>query len=313
MKKLIVTIPAYNEEASIAEVIKSIPRKIEGIDKVEVMVLSDGSTDKTMKVARKAGADHVLENPHNMGLAKTFSNLMQYAYEAGADYVVNTDADNQYDQSEIPKLVKPLTKDGADMVLGNRQVSTLGHMPLSKKIGNIIGSWTIRMLSGTKVIDASTGFRGYSRRFLKSLHLFSSHTYTHETIVFAANHGMKVVEVPIIFRVRTNGQSRLIGNIWTHIQKSGLVIMRSVLMYNAYKFLVWAGALISLGGVAIGVRYIYLLYIIQSEGDHVQSLILASILISIGFTTIITGVLADLIKINRILLEDITSRIKDKS
>ncbi len=311
MKKLIVTIPAYNEENSLADVIKSVPRSIEGVDVVEVMVLSDGSVDKTVEVAREAGADYVYENERNLGLAKTFARLMNYAYEAGADYVVNTDADNQYDQAEIPLLVKPMVEEAADMVLGDRQVRNLPHMPITKKVGNVIGSWTIRFLSGSRVIDASTGFRGYSRNFIKQLHLFSPHTYTHETIVFAANHGMKVVEVPITFRKRAHGQSRLITNIWKHVQKSGVVIMRSVLMYKAYVFLVWLGILIFAGGIALGGRYIYLLAT-NTQGDHIQSLILASILTSIGFSTIVTGVLADLIKINRILLEEVLQNQKEQ-
>jgi glycosyltransferase involved in cell wall biosynthesis len=311
MKKLIVTIPAYNEEGSIAEVIKSIPRKITGIDKVEVMVLSDGSTDKTVEIAKQTGADYVYQNDRNLGLAKTFAKLMEYAYQAGADYVVNTDADNQYDQTEIKKLVKPLVKGKADMVLGDRQVETLQHMPVSKKIGNRIGSTVIRFLSGVSVQDASTGFRAYSREFLAHLHLFSAHTYTHETIIYAANNKYRIREVPITFKSREHGQSRLISGVMPHIQKSMVVIIRSILMYNTYKFLVILGMIFITIGALIGARFLYF-YLNQGGQGMIQSLILASILISVGFTTVITGVLADLIKINRELLQKLLYEQKNR-
>ncbi|MGA1050506.1 MAG: glycosyltransferase family 2 protein [Minisyncoccia bacterium] len=311
MKKLIITIPAYNEEGSIAEVIKSIPRKITGIDKVEVMVLSDGSIDKTVEIAKQAGADYVYQNDRNLGLAKTFAKLMEYAYEAGADYVVNTDADNQYDQTEIKKLVKPLVQGKADMVLGDRQVETLQHMPLSKKIGNRIGSTVIRFLSGVSVQDASTGFRAYSREFLAHLHLFSAHTYTHETIIYAANNKYRIKEVPITFKSREYGQSRLISGVIPHIQKSMVVIIRSILMYNTYKFLVILGIIFITIGALIGARFLYF-YLNQGGQGMIQSLILASILISVGFTTVITGVLADLIKINRELLQKLLYEQKNR-
>ena len=310
-KKLIVTIPAYNEEESIADVITSIPRQIHGIQKVEVLVVSDGSTDDTVKVAKKAGADHVYENPRNLGLAKTFKRLMDLALEHDADFVINTDADNQYDQSEIPKLAEPLVKGEAGMVLGDRQVKTLPHMPTSKKLGNRLGSAVVRMLSGLPLRDASTGFRGYSRDFLEHLHLFSAHTYTHETIVFAANHTFRVKDVPVTFRRREYGESRLISGVVPHIQKSMVVIIRSILMYHAYKFMVITGGLLMTLGALIGVRFL-IYYLTQGGQGMIQSLILASILISVGFTTSITGVLADLIKMNRELLQELLYEQKRK-
>ncbi len=302
--KLIVTIPAYNEQDSIAAVIKSIPRKIKGIDIVEVLVLSDGSTDETMKCATEAGADYVLENSRNMGLARTFQRMMEEAYDRGADIVVNTDADNQYDQSEIPLLVDPILTRKVDMVLGDRQVQTLEHMPQSKKIGNQIGSWTIRVLSGSTVNDASTGFRAYSRNYLRKLTVFSAHTYTHETIIHAAQNGFVVAEVPITFRRREHGESRLISGIIPHIQKSGAVILRSLLMYQAYKVLVIAGSIFMLVGFGLILRFGYF-YLTQGGDGMIQSLIFASILMSAGFSTVVTGVLADQLKLNRVLMEKI--------
>lgn len=302
--KLIVTIPAYNEEESIAAVIQSVPRTISGIDKVEILVVSDGSTDATVESATQAGADYVLENYRNIGLAQTFQRMMEEAYSRGADIVVNTDADNQYDQSEIARLIQPILDNSADMVLGDRQVQTLDHMPKSKKIGNVIGSWTIRLLSGSSVNDASTGFRAFSRHYLRRLTVFSAHTYTHETIIHAAHNGFRVAEVPITFRRREHGESRLISGIIPHIQKSGVVILRSLLMYQAYKALVITGGLFMLIGGALMIRFMYF-YLTEGGDGMIQSLIFASILVSVGFSTIVTGVLADQLKLNRMLIERI--------
>jgi len=301
---LFVTIPAYNEAETIGTVIQSVPRSINGVDEVYVLVSDDGSEDDTAQAAREAGADYVLHRRRNKGLAETFRELSEEAYRLGGDIMVNTDADNQYDQREIPRLVTPILEENADLVLGDRQVPSLVHMPRSKQIGNQLGSATVRSLSGLSVTDASTGFRAYSRDFLWALHLFSEHTYTHETLIFAANYRFRVTEVPVTFRPRASGDSRLIGNVVSHIQRSGVVIVRSILMYKAYRLLVWIGALLCLGGLLLGVRYLvfFLSGDLGAEG-HVQSLILATILISVGFSTVITGVLADLIKVNRLLLE----------
>ena len=300
--KLIVTIPAYNEAKTIAKVIQSIPRRIKGISKVEVLVWDDGSGDKTVQVAQKAGADYVFSNKTNLGLAKTFAKMMAKALELGADLVVNTDADNQYDQREIPKLLKPILAGEADMVLGNRQVEKLDHMPKAKKYGNIIGSWTIRLLTGSQIRDASTGFRAFSRDCLQQFNLLSAHTYTHETIIQAVNKDLVIKEIPVVFRKRTSGQSRLIKGVWSHIKKSAATIIRSVLMYQSFKVLVTIGLLIMFLGILGGLRFLYF-YFTGNGAGHIQSLIFSSILINLGFTTSVMGILADLISINRKLIE----------
>lgn len=305
--KVIVTIPAYNEEESITEVIKSIPREMDGVTSVEVLVISDGSTDTTVTKAQEAGADYVLENYRNLGLAQTFQRLMEEAYIRGADIMVNTDADNQYDQGQIPDLIAPVMARQADMVIGDRQVAHLDHMPPSKKIGNRLGSAIIRLLAGTSVTDASSGFRALSRDMIKRIRIFSAHTYTHESIIHATHFGFRIAEVPVTFRARQDGGSRLISGVLSHIMKSGVVIVRSILMYKAYKFLVIIGSVTMGIGVLIGLRFL-VFYITQGGQGMIQSLILASILIAIGFSTIITGVLADQIKLNRLLLE----RLLDK-
>ena len=180
---LIVTIPAYNEEETIAEVINSVPKKLKGIKKIETLVWDDGSTDTTAQVAKKAGATYVFSNKKNLGLARTFDLATTKAVKLGADIVVNTDADNQYDQKELSKLLEPILEGKADVVNGNRQVEVLNHIPPSKKFGNLLGSWVIRKLTGLTIQDASSGFRAYTAEAIQALHIFSRHTYTHETLV----------------------------------------------------------------------------------------------------------------------------------
>lgn len=298
--KLIVTIPAYNEEETIADVIKSIPRKIKGIKKVEVLVWSDGSTDETVKLAKKAKADHVFQSKRNLGLARTFDLATTKAVELGADIIVNTDADNQYDQNEIPLLIKPILAGEADIVNGNRQVEKLEHMPTSKKYGNMLGSWVIRMLTGLTIQDASSGFRAYTAEAIKDLRILSDHTYTHETLVQTAHSNLTITEIPVVFKARhkKTGQSRLISNVFTHISKSAVTIIRTILMYKALRVMTMLGALELLLSVVIGARFLW--FWLQGAGSgHIQSLILGSMLLTLGITTMMIGVLADLISINR--------------
>ncbi len=308
MKKLIVTIPAYNEAGSIAEVIKSIPRKIKGIEKVEVLVLSDGSTDGTEEVAKKAGADHVVRNKKNLGLAKTFDKALQTAVALGADVIVNTDADNQYDQGEIPLLLEPILKGEADMVMGDRQVPKLDWMVTSKKYGNMLGSMFVSSVSGIDFNDASSGFRAFTRECAQQFTLLAAHTYTHETILQAGQKDLVVKEVPITFRKRTEGESRLISNVFSHVRKSLLTISRSVMMYSAFKVLNRIGITLIVLGALIGARFVYY-YSIGLGSGKIQSLILAAILVIVGFNTVFLGVLADLISHNRKILESIYARI----
>ena len=308
--RLIVTIPAYNEEKSIGKVIRSIPRKIKEIDKVEILVASDGSTDNTVKEARKAGAEHIVSNKKSLGLAKTFKRALDGALSLGADIIVNTDADNQYDQREIPKLIKPILEGKADMVIGDRQVEKLDHMPFSKKYGNIFGSWVIRFLTGTNIRDASSGFRAFTREAAESFNLLSTHTYTHETIIQAVNKDLAIMEVPVTFRKREHGQSRLISGVFGHIKRSLTTIVRTILMYKAFKYLVALGSLLMGIGFLGALRFLYL-FLTGNGAGHIQSLILSSILISIGFMTAVMGVLADLIGINRRMIEEASLRTKD--
>ncbi|HDS11291.1 MAG TPA: glycosyltransferase family 2 protein, partial [Candidatus Wirthbacteria bacterium] len=213
--KLIVMIPAYNEADNIAEVIKSIPKKFQGIDQVEVLVVDDGSTDATAEIARQNGANHVFRHKMNLGLAYAFALGLQKSLDLGADIIVNTDADNQYDQSEIQGLIDPILSGEADIVNTNRQVRSLDHMPFGNKYGNLIGTWVVNRLIKQDIKDASSGFRAYSRFAAQNLHVLSNHTYTHETLIQADMKHLKIVTIPCVFRQtkRKSKKSRLIGNI----------------------------------------------------------------------------------------------------
>ncbi|MDI6821514.1 MAG: glycosyltransferase family 2 protein [Actinomycetota bacterium] len=308
--KLVVMIPAYNEEKSIASVIQEIPRDIPGIDKVDVLVVDDGSTDNTAEVARKAGADYILSQKTNRGLAFTFKIGLETALKLGADIVVNTDADLQYNQQEIPKLIKPILEHKADIVLGNRQVWKLDHMVFGKKWGNVIGSFFVRRLVGYPIYDSQTGFRAFSREAALRINVLSDYTYTQETIIQAINKRLVVSEVPCTFRAR-EGHSKLISNIPSYIRRAGITIVRTYTMYKPLKVFFIMGTLLFLGGVGIGVRFLYFYFSGQS-GGHIQSLILAAVLMILGFQTVSLGVIADLIDANRKLTEELLYRLKKK-
>lgn len=309
--KLIVIIPAYNEEETIDLVIEGIPRQIEKIDKVEILVIDDGSFDKTVKKAKEAGADYIFSNKSNKGLAFTFARGLEQALKLGADIIVNTDADNQQDQTEIPKLIQPILEDRAEMVIGNRQVIKLNHMVFGKKYGNVLGSFFLRLITGSNIIDASCGFRAFSRKAAMQFLVFSDHTYTHETIIQAIGRKMRIVQIPVAFQKRISGESRLIKSFWGHIGKSLISILRIILIYKPLKIFFALGSISVLLGGLIGLRFLYF-YFASSASGHIQSLILSSILISIGVIVIVMGFLADLINTNRKIIEEILLRLRQR-
>lgn len=295
--KLIVLIPAFDEAPTIATVVRSVPRKIRGISSVKVLVWDDGSTDQTAKLAKKAGADFVFRNKRNLGLARTFQKAKQKAIELGANIIVNTDADNQYDQQEIPFLIQPIMAQVADVVIGDRQVRSSAHMPLVKKYGNMCGSWFIRWLTGLRVNDSSSGFRAYTADALRSVNTYSQNTYTHETLVQAHFNDLTIAEIPVSFRPRPpeSGKSRLIRSVPAHVVNSSLTIVRTILMYRAFQVLGTLGMIEVLAAVLIGGRYIW--FWERQQSGHVQSLILASMFFTLGLCTILVGVLADLLMV----------------
>jgi glycosyltransferase involved in cell wall biosynthesis len=308
--KIIVMIPAFNEERTISKVIQEIPRKINGNKRVEILVIDDGSTDKTVEVSKKAGADYILQNVKNSGLAYTFQRGMNEALKHGADVIVNTDADFQYNQKEIPKLIQPIIDGNADIVSGNRQVEDLSHMKFAKKYGNIIGSKVVKLCAGYNIIDASSGFRAYSRKAALKLFVLSSHTYTHETLIQASHKNLKVIEVPVEFRKRHNGDSKLISSVFSHIKKSLSTIARNTLMYHSLKFFTYFGFILIALGLIPMLRFLYLGYIVDVGGQHIQSLLLGLLLMTFGGLSILLGLLSDIIATNRRHLEEILYRLK---
>lgn len=306
--KLIIQIPCYNEAETLEVTLNDLPRHIEGIDEIEVLIINDGSMDDTVEVARRWGVNYIISFKRNKGLAEGFMAGLDACLRNGADIIVNTDADNQYCGEDIEKLVRPIVEGKTDIVIGARAIDQTAHFsPLKKKLQHF-GSWVVRKASNTDVPDAPSGFRAYSREAALRLNVTNEYTYTLETIVQAGREKMAMMSVPI----RTNAElrpSRLFHSMFGYVKKSMLTIIRSFLMYKPLRFFGWVGSVSFLSGVAIGIRY--LIFLAQdSNAGHIQSLILAAILMIIGVQAVIVGFNADLIASNRKLLEDIQYRIK---
>jgi glycosyltransferase involved in cell wall biosynthesis len=306
--KIIVMVPAYNEENSIGEVIRKVPRIINNSE-VEVLVIDDGSTDNTVEVAEKAGADYIISNRKNIGLAQTFKKGLDAAIELGADVIVNIDADNQYNPEEIPKLVKPVIGGKVDLVLGDRQINNLDHMPLGKKIGNKIATWVTRFASGFPVRDAQTGFRAFSREAALKMNLLGEYTYVQETIIQAVNNGLKVEQIPVEFR-RREGSSRLISNLWNYAGRAGLTIIRTYRDTYPLRVFLIIGSVLSFIGLVFGTRVLLHFFKTGAVTPYLPSAVLSVVLITVGVITIIFGMLADMMRSNRLLMEEILYRMK---
>lgn len=306
--KLIIQIPCLNEEHSLPKTLKDLPKQIEGIDSIEILVIDDGSTDKTVEVAKKLGVHHVLQFTNNKGLAKAFISGINQSLKLGADIIVNTDADNQYFGGDIVKLIQPILSKDADIVIGDRQVETIRHFSPVKIFLQKFGSWVVRQLSGTEIPDATSGFRAYSRDAAMQLNVVSDFTYTIETIISAGKKNLAIAHVP----VKTNSklrESRLFPSIRVYLQRSLVTMLKVYSMYRPLRLFTFAGGTTFLLGFAIGCRYLFFFFMGQTEG-HIQSLILSAILLIVGFQIIMMGIAAELISVNRQLLEDIQLRIK---
>lgn len=307
--KLVVMMPAYNEEETIGRVIEEIPRNINGVDKIEVLVLDDGSTDATSEVAEKAGADKIIHHKANLGLGVAFRGGLEAALVMGADIIVNLDADAQYNAKEIPELIEPVMRGEADMVLGNRQIDELRHMPWSKRTGNKIATWVVRRVTGLPIRDAQTGFRAFSRDAALRMNLTGDYTYTQETLIQAANKKLKIGQIPVEFRKRGDGESRLIGNVFSYAKYAGLTIIKSYRDYSPLKVFATMGAVIISIGLAFGVR-VLIDFFETGTVEHLPSAILTTVLIVAGLIVIIFGLLADMVKTQRILLDEMLYRMK---
>lgn len=306
--KLIVTIPAYNEEATIGDVIAEVPRSIIGVTAVEVLVVDDGSEDGTAEAASAAGADYVVSHKRNQGLAAAFRTALREALARGADLIANTDGDNHYDQSRIPDLIQPLLRGKADIAIGSRLLGGL-RMRAANKHGNRIANYIMQRLLRLPEVDVSTGFRAYTREAALRLNVFSDHTYTHETLISALHQRLTIANVPLPARP-VERPSRLIRSLPRHIWKAGLVIIRSFTLYRPLQVWGTLGVLCALLGALPFVRFLY--YFAQGEGSgHVQSLLAGSALLFLGVQMYIVGLLASAIAWNRQLIEEVLYRLKD--
>ena len=301
--KLIIQIPCYNEAETLTIALNDLPKHIDGIDEIEYLIINDGSADDTVKVAKEWGVNYVVHFCKNRGLAKGFMAGLDACLRNGADIIVNTDADNQYVGEDIEKLVRPILEKKAEIVIGERPIDNTEHFsPLKKKLQHM-GSWTVRVASGTDIPDAPSGFRAYSREAALRINVVNQYTYTLETIIQAGHNKIPMTSVPI----RTNPElrkSRLFHSMFGYVKKSMITILRSFLMYKPLKFFGVIGTIFCILGSALGIRFI--VYLCMGEGSgHVQSLILVAIFMLIGVFSYLIGLQADVIAANRKILEDV--------
>jgi glycosyltransferase involved in cell wall biosynthesis len=302
-KTLIIQIPCFNEAETLGVTLGALPRAVEGFARVEWMVIDDGCSDDTVAVALAHGVDHIVRLEHNQGLARAFAAGLEAAVRAGADIIVNTDADNQYCAEDIPKLTRPILAGEADLVIGARPIMATPHFSQTKKALQLLGSMVVRMASTTTVVDAPSGFRAFSRKAAQNLHVHGEYSYTLETIIAAGSQHMAVTSVPI----RTNPDlrpSRLVKSLPHYVLRSGVTIVRSFATYRPLRFFVGVGSAALLAGLCLGLRYLYLVMIGQGSG-HVQSVILGALLTGMGLLIALIGIVADLIAVNRRLLEKV--------
>lgn len=305
--KLIIQIPCYNEAGTLAIALAALPREVPGFDVVEWLIIDDGSTDDTVSVARANGVDHVIRHTRNQGLARGFMTGLDACLRLGADVIVNTDADNQYNADDIPALTKPILEHRADIVVGARPIETIEHFSPVKKMLQKLGSWVVRVASNTDVPDAPSGFRAISRAAAQRMMVFNDYTYTLETIIQAGQKNMAITSVPI----RVNGDlrpSRLVKSIPSYIKRSIVTIIRIFIIYRPFRFFGTIGAVLFGAGLLLGFRFLWNYLGGEGEG-HVQSLILAALLLGMGFQTLLIAVVADLLAANRKLLEDVRYRL----
>jgi glycosyltransferase involved in cell wall biosynthesis len=309
--KLIVQIPCHNEAPTLAEVVQSIPRRIAGVSTVAIVVVDDGSGDGTAEVARTLGVDQVVRHPYRRGLAAAFQTGVDTALSLGADIIVNTDGDNQYPQADIPRLVEPILRDEADIVIGDRQPTRNVEFTRLKRLLQGWGSWVVRLASGTDVPDATSGFRAYSREAALRLTLFTRYTYTLETIIQAGKKGLRVAHIGIRTNPTTR-ESRLVRSEWDYVKRSAAAIVRLYAVYEPLRVFGLISLPFLLAGSALLLRFVYFYLTGQAEGvaRYLQSIFIGGMAVLIGLLIFLFGVLADLIAANRRLLEETLYRLK---
>lgn len=301
--KLVVQIPCLNEEATLPLVLESIPNKIDGIDEIVIVVIDDGSTDKTVEVARAHGVKHFVHHTRNQGLGRSFHDGVHYALSIGADIVVNTDGDNQYPQEKIGELVQPILDNKADIVIADRQTDTIKHFSPTKKFLQRLGSKVVNKAAGTDLPDAVSGFRAYSRESLIRLNTITRFSYCTETIIQAGNKGLSITSIPIKTNPKLR-ESRLFNSTLEHVVKSAVTIIRAYVMYKPYILFGALGGTLFVLGLIPFARFIILSIQEGSTQGHIQSLVVGSTLLIAAFLCMVLNIIADLIRINRILTED---------
>ncbi len=308
-RKLIIQVPCYNEEKTLPGMLADLPKELPGIASIEVLVINDGSTDNTVDVASRNGVKHIISLTKRKGLAAVFSAGIDASLKLGADIIVNTDADNQYRGEDIGRLIKPILEGKADLVIGNRKIEEIKHFSFIKKKLQRVGSRVVQYLSGLDIPDATTGFRAYSRDAAIGLNVISEFTYTLETIIAAGNNGIAVENIEVPTNPQTR-KSRLFRNIPEYLTRSIATLIRVYTMYRPLKVFVRMGAMLFLGGILLGIRFLYFFIAHKGAAGHIQSLILSAVLLIVGFQIILLGMLADLIAANRRLIENTLNRIK---
>ncbi len=308
MAKLIIQIPCLDEAVTLPATLRDLPKSIPGVDVVEVLVIDDGSTDGTAEVARASGVDHIVSLRHRRGLATAFMTGIDTCLKLGADFIVNTDGDNQYAGQDIPALVAPLVRGDADIVVGDRNVAALQHLSWSRRFLQRLGSWVVRQVSNTHLPDTTSGFRAYTREAALRMTIVSEFTYTLESIIQAGKRRMSITHVPVRTNPRTR-PSRLFGNVWVYVKRSASTIVRIYTMHEPLKVFASIGLLTFTAGFAVSVRFLYF-YLTGSGGGHLQSLLLSAVLMIVGFQVMLIGLVADVISANRKLLEDVLYRVR---
>lgn len=306
--KLVIQIPCHNEEGTLGVTLAALPKALPGFESVEWLIVDDGSQDNTVSVAKRGGVRHIVRFTRQQGLAAAFTAGLEASLAAGADVIVNTDADNQYCADDIPALVAPILAGTADIVVGARPIATIAHFSPIKKLLQHLGSWAVRLASNANVADAPSGFRAISRRAAMQLNVFSEYTYTLETLIQAGQKRMAIASVPI----RVNGElrpSRLVKSIPSYVRRSIMVIARIFLTYRPFAAFLALSTLALVPGLLLGVRFVWL-YLVGEGAGHVQSVVLSALLLGSGLFLLVVGVIVDLISVNRKLLEKIDLRLR---
>jgi glycosyltransferase involved in cell wall biosynthesis len=306
--KVFIQIPCLNEETTLPLVLESIPKKIKNVDEIEILIVDDGSNDKTIAVAKKHGVKHFVKHTRNMGLARSFRDGVDYALQHGADIVVNTDGDNQYPQARIADLVQPIIKKQADIVIGDRQTAKIAHFSTFKKLMQRFGSWVVNKAAGTNLPDAASGFRAYSRQSLYRINIITNFSYCMETIIQAGNKKLCIQSIPVETNPKTR-ESRLFKSIWHHMFASSKAIIRSFIMYRPYAIFFFLGTILFVVAVIPFIRF-FILWLGGHGSGNIQSLIFGSSMLVGSLLTFVLAVIADLLRTNRGLLEDQLERIK---